>query len=843
MIDLTPAHKMARTAHKNGLCVVPPKEDGTKAPASFWKDYQSERPEPAQIDRWYESGREGIGVVCGAVSGNLTMLECENEDTWNLLVDNADGIGLGELLERIASGWMEKTPGGGVHLYYRCEDCRGNKKLARRKVEGGIQVLIETRGEGGYTIVSPSSGSTHPSGESYVLVSGGPKTIETITPDDQHDLWQLCQVFDEVDISVDRAEEPKYVGLLRPGDDYNERASWRDILEPHGWRFIFERSGVWYLRRPGKDRGVSATVNWGGFDCLRNFSSSTPLDTKMYSKFSVYGTLNHRGDFREAAKVLAGNGYGSRDRVHQASAEHDDGDVDEAPRWRQPDTIERPGFPSFPLHHLPQAIRGFCRAVSESVQVPYDYPALTILGALSVAARGRYEVVVQGTSHREPLVLQTVLFADSGTRKSNSFAIVKKPLTKYEREQRRIDEVELAAWEIEFELAEKEVTAAKRGKNPLPITIESMVRDLDDIKRRRPIVTRLIADDVTPERLGTIIAEQNGPIGVMAPEGGFFGNISGRYNQGIPNMEYVLRGHNGEPLIIDRMGREAMVYAAFVTLAISLQPEIVNELASVPGFRGKGMAARLLPSFPASPVGQRDVRKSKAIPPEEENTWTSILTTILNQAEEASVSEWGEYTPYVLSLSSEAKELYYLYSEHVERQLSKGGGLSTIRDWGGKMVGHALRIAGLFHLVERGSEAIAYPIGKQSLVAAIGVMEYFVPHAKYLLEKIDGTSYGEHLDELMKVLQEIQEPVYRTSVTGRLRSHKRFKGNKEYINEALDELELLGYIRLVPEGSKIRVELNPSIGGITTYAAFDVPDVLADAWTFTYQEEAEGEDW
>ncbi|MBA3569186.1 MAG: DUF3987 domain-containing protein [Pyrinomonadaceae bacterium] len=836
MTDLTPAHKMARTAHKNGLCVVPPKGDGSKAPASFWKDYQTERPEPAQIDRWYESGREGIGVVCGTVSGNLTMLECENEDTWNLLVDNAGGIGLDELLGRISDGWMEKTPGGGIHVYYRCEDCRGNKKLARRKVDEGIQVLIETRGEGGYTIISPSSGTTHPTGNDYVLVSGGPKTIETITPDDQHDLWQLCQVFDEVDVV--KAEEPTYVGLLRPGDDYNNRASWRDILEPHGWRFLFERGGVWYLRRPGKDRGVSATVNWGGFDCLRNFSSSTALDTRMYTKFGVYTVLNHRGDFREAAKLLASKGYGSRERLASAGGE----EPEPVPQWRTPDSLERPGFPSFPLHHFPHAIRDFCRAVSESVQVPYDYPALTILGALSVAARGRYEVLVQGTSHREPLVLQTVLFADSGTRKSNSFAIVKKPLTRYEREQRRFDEVQLAAWEIEFELAEKEVTAAKRGKGALPMVIESMVRDLDDIKRRRPIVTRLIADDVTPERLGTIIVEQNGPIGVMAPEGGFFGNISGRYNQGIPNMEYVLRGHNGEPLIIDRMGREAMVYAAFVTLAISLQPEIVNELASVPGFRGKGMAARLLPSFPASPVGQRDVRKSKAIPLEEEVRWSSILTTILNQAEEATVSEWGEYAPYVLVLSSEAKELYYLYSEHVERQLSKGGGLSTIRDWGGKMVGHALRIAGLFHLVERGSEAIVYPINKQSLADAIGVMEYFVPHAKYLLEKIDGTSYGEHLGELMKVLQEIPEPVYRASVTSRLRSHKRFKGNKEYINEALDELELLGYLRLTPEGSKVRVELNPSIGGITTYAAFDVPDVLADAWTFTYQEEAD-EDW
>lgn len=838
MDEITPQHQMARTAHKAGMCVVPPKEDGTKAPIGAWLKYQQERPTAQQIDAWYEDGREGIGLVCGAVSGNLTMLEAENEDIWELLQDNAESIGLGELLSRIADGWMERTPGGGVHIYYRCEDCRGNKKLARRPSSepGKIEVLLETRGEGGYTIIAPSSGRTHPRRVAYTLVSGGPKSIATISAQDQQDLWQLCQTFDEVD--VEKAEEPRYVGLLRPGDDYNNRAGWRDILEPHGWRFLFERGGVWYLRRPGKDRGVSATVNWGGHDCLRNFSSSVPLDTRMYSKFGAFTVLEHGGDFREAARSLARAGYGSRDRFDGGAEES----AESGAFWRAPDSIERPGFPQFPVHRLPGAIRGFCKAVSESVQVPNDYPAMTMLGALSVAARGRYQVLVQGTNHIEPLVLQTVLFAESGTRKSNSFALVKKPLTDYEKERRREDEEALTHWQVRFDQAERELATARK-KGDLETTLLSMAHDLEELKRERPSITRLIADDVTPERLGTIIAEQRGPIGVMAPEGGFFGNISGRYNQGIPNLEYVLRGHNGEPLIIDRMGREAFVPAAYVTIAISLQPDIVTELAGVPGFRGKGMAARLLPSFPVSPVGTRNPRQSKQVPREDGEQWASILTTILNQADECPVSEWGEYTPYTLMLSPAAKELYYLYSEHVERQLAKGGGLSSLRDWGGKLIGHSLRIAGLFHLVEKGSEAVAWDIPKDTLADAIAVMEYFVPHAKYLLERIDGVSYGEHLDQLMKVLQDIEEPIYRTALTSRLRSHKLFRGNRDFINDSLDELELLGYIRIVPEGQKVRIELNPAISGPSAYQSFVVPADVAGSWTFSMEDDNGEDDW
>lgn len=835
VVDITPQHQMARTAHKAGLCVVPPKEDGSKAPIGTWKRYQTERPTAAQIDEWYDGDRHGIGVVCGSISGNLTMLECENADIWGLLRDHAESSGLGELVDAIASGWMERTPGGGIHLYYRCEDCRGNKKLARTGEAPNIQVLIETRGEGGYSIIAPSDHATHPSGLGYELLAGGPRTIATISPADQRDLWQLCQSFDEVEVT--KAEEPSYVGLLRPGDDYNKRANWRDILEPHGWKFLYERGGVWYLRRPGKDRGVSATVNWSGLDGFRNFSSSVPFDARWHSKFAAYAILEHRGDFREAAKALARLGYGDREQIHSA------GDPIDA-EWRQPDTLNRPGFPVFPVHRLPASLRDYCRSVAESVQVPYDYPAMTILGALSAASRGRYEVSVSGTMHREPLVLQTVLFAESGTRKSNSFAIVKKPLVRWERERRREDELELESWQVRYDMAEKEMSSAKRKGLDSDVVIASMVHDMDKMRHEKPVVTRIIADDVTPERLGTIIADQRGPIAVMAPEGGFFGNISGRYNQGIPNMEYVLRGHNGEPLIIDRMGREAMVPAAFVTIAISLQPEIVNELATVPGFRGKGMAARLLPAFPANPVGSRDIRKSKTVPPEEEELWNSILTTILSEAETCLPSEWGGYDPFCLSLSADAKELYFLYSEHVERQLAKGGGLSTIRDWGGKMVGHALRIAGLFHLVERGTEATAWPISRSTLADAIAVMEYFVPHAKYLLERLDGISYGEHLEDLMGILREMPEPIYRTALTNRMRGHKRFKGNKEYIAEALDELELLGYIRIVPEaGGKVRIELNPAVEGPTSYPTFDVPEWQPSEWTFTKQEEEDVEYW
>lgn len=135
------------------------------------------------------------------------------------------------------------------------------------------------------------------------------------------------------------------------------------------------------------------------------------------------------------------------------------------------------------------------------------------------------------------------------------------------------------------------------------------------------------------------------------------------------------------------------------------------------------------------------------------------------------------------------------------------------------MVGHALRIAGLFHLVERGSEALAYPVSADTLIRAVEVMEYFVPHARHFIAGLDGITYGEHLENLLGVLRDMPEPIMVSSLNGKLRTHRSFKGDRAMIADALDELELLGYLRVVP-GSPRTIEVNPSIDRSVEYRKF-----------------------
>jgi hypothetical protein len=300
------------------LSVVPPREDGTKAPESNWKEFQSRRANADEIHSWYVDGRDGVGVVTGKISGGLELFEFEGRAVeagiWDAFQDTAAAVGLGDVLDRVRDGYCEDTPSGGVHLLWRCNQIEGSQKLASCLGDDGKpKVLIETKGEGGYTILAPSCGRVHPSGGEYRLRSGGFETITTVTPEERSGLLDLARSFNEEErtkaMNATALSKPQVCG--RPGDNYNASAAWADILEPHDWVPVYASGdGNEHWRRPGKTLGTSATISPDG-EYLYVFSTSTVFDAeRAYNKFGAYTILKYNGDFSAAADALRNAGYG-----------------------------------------------------------------------------------------------------------------------------------------------------------------------------------------------------------------------------------------------------------------------------------------------------------------------------------------------------------------------------------------------------------------------------------------------------------------------------------------------------------------------------------------------------
>ena len=316
---MNPVLQAALNFHDAGVSVVPTRADGSKAPIGHWKEFQTIAPTRQQIVDWFSNSQvQGLGVITGAVSGNLEMVEFEGRaiaaDMHHQARDLAENSGLGELWEILVNGYVEVTPSGGLHFLYRIADepVPGNTKIARRPGDNdGVEVLIETRGEGGFVVTAPSFGTTHPTGQPWTIIKGSAMSIPLFTWEERNAIHSIFKALDAMPQKESIAAQlsTKDSTSDKPGDIYNAQVDWKDILEPRGWRIVYTSNGITYWRRPGKDQGISATTK-ADTGNLFVFTTSTTFEAeKPYSKFAAYTHLEHGGDFSRAASALRALGY------------------------------------------------------------------------------------------------------------------------------------------------------------------------------------------------------------------------------------------------------------------------------------------------------------------------------------------------------------------------------------------------------------------------------------------------------------------------------------------------------------------------------------------------------
>lgn len=319
---------------QNGYTPLPVKPDGSKAPAvQSWTAYQKTRPTLPETLELFKIDSDGIGLICGAVSGGLEMLELEGraveEGYYRQLVQAFTDHGQDELWSRINNGYVEETPSGGMHWYYRTRlgRTKRNTKLARRPGRDGPEVLIETRGEGGFTVVAPSAGRTHGTGKHWlVLIGQGPENIPVLSEDERDTIHAIASTLDQMPVMEPpppRNTHLTVAGELRPGDHFNQQATWQQILEPHGWTIHKHYGGNLYgWRKPNKSHpGISATTGRNDADRIFVFSTSTIFESERpYSKFGAYALLNHQGDYAAAARELRKQGYGATNNPKELAA-------------------------------------------------------------------------------------------------------------------------------------------------------------------------------------------------------------------------------------------------------------------------------------------------------------------------------------------------------------------------------------------------------------------------------------------------------------------------------------------------------------------------------------------
>ena len=317
----------------SGLCVLPARRQMKRPAVPAWSEYQKRRPTADDFAAMASRpDADAICLVCGAVSGNLELLDfdCQGEayDAWAALVE-------AELPGLVAGLLIEKSQSGGKHVVYLSEAIvGGNTKIAAKVLacssEGDVAYkgksyrvrrnvakleaypdLIETRGEGGIFLCWPSP--------MYEIIQGTFSCIPLATAHQREVMHRCAKALNEKPATVDDVESTKEAkacppppsGELRPGDDYQLRGNLQESLLRCGWVLAAKTGENELWRRPGKTESWSATFNGEVFFCHSSNADPFAVSTG-YSKFQAYAILEHNGDYSAAARTLSELGYGTK---------------------------------------------------------------------------------------------------------------------------------------------------------------------------------------------------------------------------------------------------------------------------------------------------------------------------------------------------------------------------------------------------------------------------------------------------------------------------------------------------------------------------------------------------
>ena len=447
-------------------------------------------------------------------------------------------------------------------------------------------------------------------------------------------------------------------------------------------------------------------------------------------------------------------------------------------------------LPKFPIDALPDVVKDYVAAVAENSQTSPDMAAVISLGVLAACLQGKY--VVEGISgYCEPLNLYTVVVAAPGERKSSVMKSMTKYLYEYEQEFNEGRKAELRRNRQEREALERQIAGIKKRlesklDTSMELELQQLEAELEEMEELKPV--RFFADDCSSEALTSLIANNNGILSVISTEGGIFDIMAGRYS-GKPNIDVWLKGHCGDEIYIDRMGRAAeRIHHPALTAILSIQPSVLNEIMENPNMNGRGLIARFLYSCPASRIGTRTFR-TPPVPEETAGSYRNLIFSLMA----IPVPE----EPLHLHLTEEATDVIAdCFAKHEKYLLGEG---QVIADWGNKYIGAVLRIAGLLHSAEMSSAEEL--ISAETIQRAIQIGQYFLAHSAYAYSMMGGDLNVRKAKFVLAKLKKFGKPEVKRTELFQVCRGKFFRKTEE-IDPTLELLEEHGYLLRIPQEYK-----------------------------------------
>jgi hypothetical protein len=469
-------------------------------------------------------------------------------------------------------------------------------------------------------------------------------------------------------------------------------------------------------------------------------------------------------------------------------------DLDE---WEEPVPLAPPAPPALDVRLL-GGIGEMAQAVATSLQVPVDIPAWFGMATASAAIGGR-RTVSPKPDWSEPVTLYCMTVAAPGEKKSPSRAAMVAPLAQEEQLRKAADKVAVAKDEQDRRIAEACVTAAEaqvikaktaQARKTAKQELDAVRDELEQLGEPK-VVTQMLADDTTPEAAAGVLAEQGERLAVISAEGGFLGNIGGRYSNQ-PNLEVVLKAWSHEPHTVNRKsGPPLFLTRPNLTLALAVQPGLLSGLGDMAEvFESRGFTGRFIFSVPTSMVGRRTY-DTDPIPDDVRRRYHEAITRMVRRI-------WDDSESRAMCLDSEAQAVFKAFWEDWERRHLVPGELTAVEGWSKKLPGQLLRLAAVMTLFDAPD---AVTVSGRTMANAVALVPYLLAHARQVVDLMSAEKQS-RLGPARAVLDWLRkkQPAAPVSVTEVRRGvhGQSWCDGAEDVAAALTVLERNGWIKFLP---------------------------------------------
>jgi hypothetical protein len=306
-----------------GLSIIPVLSN--KIPFKPWAKYQREI---APISEWYShfKNQGTIGIIAGKISGNLECIDIDikNDPQKTIITEFADLIPKDLYCKLI----IQTTPSGGQHYIYRCPEATIDKNL-KLALHSNKEVILETRGEGGYFCTSKINN---------IIIQGKfdlenlNVEIPVITAEERKFLLETARSLTRykptksAKSSKNNSEKSSKNGnpfvYSEPAiNDFNNKYCIIELFTKHGWTVVNEDEQKYYLLRSGSSAQHSGYYNKDSktFTC---FSTSTEFKPeKPYNNFQILQVLEGKDDYKTTLRLLPKYGFQIERKSDKISAD------------------------------------------------------------------------------------------------------------------------------------------------------------------------------------------------------------------------------------------------------------------------------------------------------------------------------------------------------------------------------------------------------------------------------------------------------------------------------------------------------------------------------------------